>query len=287
MSRPLRSLLRHGRLIALPVGGTACAVGAVQLAVDPLRRLSDPVRAGGLGAVARVPPDVAVVGLCAVALLGCVLWLAGVTVLALASYGARQWAPGHRRTATVSRVAARTCPAVVQRTVASCLGVAALTGWAAPAPAAPAAAPPARGESVRADLTGGQRDVRLLDGLALPDRVVGPVTAVTQRTRPGTRPARSAPAPIAPPAAPARAGTATRAAPPPALRWVVVRRGDCLWSIAAGLLPAGVPYRTLGATWRRLYRSNLTRIGDDPDLILPGTRLVVPAPAPTHPEEPR
>lgn len=30
------------------------------------------------------------------------------------------------------------------------------------------------------------------------------------------------------------------------------------------------------AAWHRLHRANAERIGPDPDLVLPGTRLVVP-----------
>ena len=64
----------------------------------------------------------------------------------------------------------------------------------------------------------------------------------------------------------------------PVASTVVVRPGDSLWSIAAGLLPAGAPDAEVTAAWHRLHRTNLARIGADPDLILPGTRLVVPAP---------
>jgi hypothetical protein len=89
---------------------------------------------------------------------------------------------------------------------------------------------------------------------------------------------------------------------------VVVRPGQCLWSIAENLLTDGLPDpladqrpqqraggaadrrtrppsdvpsdqpsdREITAAWHRLHRVNAERIGADPDLILPGTRLVVP-----------
>jgi nucleoid-associated protein YgaU len=79
-----------------------------------------------------------------------------------------------------------------------------------------------------------------LDGLALPDRTVG-----TEQ-----RPPRGS---------------------------VVVRTGDSLWGIAAALAPGSPSDATLTHAWHRLYRANATRIGPDPDLILPGTRLRVPA----------
>jgi nucleoid-associated protein YgaU len=61
---------------------------------------------------------------------------------------------------------------------------------------------------------------------------------------------------------------------------VVVRRGDTLWSISARLLAGTATDARVVRTWHRLHRLNLARIGPDPDLILPGTRLVVP-PAPS------
>jgi nucleoid-associated protein YgaU len=86
-----------------------------------------------------------------------------------------------------------------------------------------------------------------LTGLAVPDRTTGAVVPA------------SAPRP---------------AAPPPAT--VLVRPGDSLWSIAADRLPGSAGDAAVTRAWHRLHRANLARIGDDPDLIHPGTRLVVP-----------
>ena len=66
---------------------------------------------------------------------------------------------------------------------------------------------------------------------------------------------------------------------------VVVRRGDSLWSIATDLLPAGADAPDVTEAWHRLHRANTARIGADPDLILPGTRLVVPGQLAPHREE--
>lgn len=86
-----------------------------------------------------------------------------------------------------------------------------------------------------------------LAGLPLPDRATGSVAA-------------------APRALPLRT---TREV-------VVVRRGDSLWSITAGVLGPDASDAQIGRAWRRLHHVNADRIGDDPDLILPGTRLLVP-----------
>lgn len=71
--------------------------------------------------------------------------------------------------------------------------------------------------------------------------------------------------------------------PPPATptvthqgQTVVVRPGDCLWSIAARHLPAGASAAEIDRSWRRWYELNRNRIGPDPNLIAAGTRLRAP-----------
>jgi hypothetical protein len=81
-----------------------------------------------------------------------------------------------------------------------------------------------------------------LDGLRLPDRVA-----------------------TAAPAALAKEDATLRVAP-----------GDSLWSIAAGLLPAGASNAVVDRGWRRLAAVNADHLGPDPDLIRPGTPLRVP-----------
>src|SRR4051794_21731844 len=92
-----------------------------------------------------------------------------------------------------------------------------------------------------ADQPGPGRAPAGLDGLALPDRTVGAL--------------------------------------PAGRRSGVVRSGDSSWGIAASLSPPSASAPTVPGAGHRLYRVNATRIGPDPDLILPGTRLRVPAPA--------
>lgn len=60
---------------------------------------------------------------------------------------------------------------------------------------------------------------------------------------------------------------------------VVVRRGDTLWDIAARHLGEDADAGAIAAAWPRWYAANKSLIGPDPDLILPGTRLVPPSPA--------
>ncbi len=63
---------------------------------------------------------------------------------------------------------------------------------------------------------------------------------------------------------------------PPAPAVLTVHPGDSLWSIAVGLAPEGAGPGQVAATWSRLCRANAARLGDRPDLIFPGTHLVVP-----------
>jgi hypothetical protein len=59
-------------------------------------------------------------------------------------------------------------------------------------------------------------------------------------------------------------------------RTVRVRVGDCLWGLAEAQLPAGASPREVDRAWRALYRLNRSRVGPDPDLLHPGTELVLP-----------
>ncbi len=58
---------------------------------------------------------------------------------------------------------------------------------------------------------------------------------------------------------------------------VVVRPGDCLWSIAAGHAPAGAGNAAIAAAWPRWYAANRAVIGADPNLLLPGQHLSPPS----------
>lgn len=61
-------------------------------------------------------------------------------------------------------------------------------------------------------------------------------------------------------------------------REVVVRSGDSLWSLVEAHLGPGATDHEVATTWPSWWRANRTTIGDDPDRLLPGQRLVVPVP---------
>lgn len=79
-----------------------------------------------------------------------------------------------------------------------------------------------------------------LDGLAMPDRTVG-----SPAWEP--RPAR-----------------------------ITVTNGASLWSIAKAALPDQARNAEIAAAWHAVHRANPDQIGNDPDLIFPGTTLQIP-----------
>jgi nucleoid-associated protein YgaU len=62
---------------------------------------------------------------------------------------------------------------------------------------------------------------------------------------------------------------------------VTVRPGDSLWSIAARRLGTSPSTARIQQEWPRWYAANRQLIGTDPNLLLPGTRLLAPRPAST------
>ncbi len=69
--------------------------------------------------------------------------------------------------------------------------------------------------------------------------------------------------------------------PPPARATVVVAPGDTLWAIAVRVLPAHSPDARIAARWQEIYAANRSLIGPDPDLIVPGQRLLLPGKDPS------
>lgn len=100
-----------------------------------------------------------------------------------------------------------------------------------------------------------------------------PAGAPTPASPPEEAPPPEVPQP--PPAAPAQQGNSS----PGSLaghRVHVVRAGECLWSIAEALLPAGAGTAEIAAEVQRLWRLNASRIGTgNPSLVYAGTELAL------------
>ncbi len=111
----------------------------------------------------------------------------------------------------------------------------------------------------------------------------GPVAADTTDDRPGRRVATGLAASLSGLPLPERPVEPSGQVEPPragarrTARTHVVRRGECLWTIAADIVGAGATSPVVDHAWRALYRVNRRRIGDDPGLIRPAQRLLVPA----------
>jgi hypothetical protein len=67
---------------------------------------------------------------------------------------------------------------------------------------------------------------------------------------------------------------------------VVVRRGDSLWTLAARRLGPQADDAQVAAQWPRWWAANRAVIGDDPDLLVPGTVLEAPTRAPSRTDHP-
>jgi hypothetical protein len=128
----------------------------------------------------------------------------------------------------------------------------------------PSAVPPVRNEAV-VEPGGGGESGHSSRGKSTPPAV-------------GSQPAGgNAPAVPGPTESPEPAASTPPAGLPPSLRGhrtYAVAPGDCLWTVAAALLPSGASNEQIAAEVGRLWRLNAARIGTgDPNLILVGTVL--------------
>lgn len=167
------------------------------------------------------------------------LLLSGLAAAVVASRG--------QQVGPVTAVADRMLPAAARRVLLGLLGLGVLTAPACAIGAAGAAIPEAASAAaigLRSADEHPEADPRLLEGLPFPDRPSGGVLRAADR-----RPERAR---------------------------VVVRRGDTLWGIVAHSLGPAATAEQVARTWPAWYAANRQVIGDDPDLILPGTSLRSP-----------
>jgi nucleoid-associated protein YgaU len=174
--------------------------------------------------------------------LGVVAAVAALAVLLLLGPLVRALGHGAGGLARVATAGARLlAERTTRRAALGLLGSGAVLAGATPAAAAPVAA-----------------------ASAVPDAAPAPAPAAASAAEaPPTAPGPRAPQPEA------RTGRRTPAT-------YVVVAGDCLWDIARHHLPAGASDAQVAAAWPRWWAANRAAIGADPDLIHPGTRLVVP-----------
>lgn len=65
--------------------------------------------------------------------------------------------------------------------------------------------------------------------------------------------------------------------PPLPQRQYTVKEGDCLWSIASSQLGVDATDKQVERQWHRWYQRNRDQIGSDPNVLIRGTALAIPA----------
>lgn len=239
--------MQVARLLCLPVAGVVLARCAPP--ADCLRALA--------AAGATTDPTAPLVAALALLAWACTAYL---LLLAALTLGARLPGPAGHALAGVLR---RLAPGVLRRALELALGLAVVAGPLAggsPATADSGGRPPAPAPSAAAPAAP-----------ADPAAAAAAVPAATGLDWPGVAGR-----------APARRASAARGGPAaPTVRHVVVRPGDTLWGLAARQLGRTAPAARVAAAWPQWWQANREVVGPDPDLLHPGTRLVVPrTPAP-------
>lgn len=243
------------------------------------------------------PLDALVVLVAAVGALAVLSWLAfglALTVLAMA-FGHRQGLPRRRRgmapelgsTGWLGRLAEAITPAVLRRTAAAALGIAAASGTAS-LPAYAVTAPPPGTASAVVVTTVSTAPVALdrpTSAAADADELTAPAqTAHISDSVSGWTPDRPAAVP-APRTGDDGLGlvTATPGTGRAVEEGVTVRAGDSLWSLTARYLGPDACAAEIARTWPRWWDHNREVVGPDPHLLLPG-QVLLPPDLPRHQE---
>lgn len=131
--------------------------------------------------------------------------------------------------------------------------------------------------------TGARRLLAVTLGVAVVTSTgVAPALAGPPQPRPAAStldldwPAAGQPAGVASPPIPGAPPATARPASGQRRSEVLVRPGDNLWTIAGRQLPPGATDAQIAAAWPRWYLANRSVVGSDPDLLLPGQRLIPP-----------
>ena len=247
--------------------GGAAALAAAYLATSGLLLWATAGAVRTIRSPGAAGPDEVVAVIAAAGAWAVLSWLTAVTVLALLTAAvAGLGSSAHRRAIALA-------PAASRRLVGTLLGITIVAspltaGLPAEATVPAAAAAPGAGQPHA--LTAAARPVAAPAADAL-DR---PAAAAPT----GWTPDR----PVAPHRRTARSTAAVRlVAPAPrperaVADEVVVRRGDTLWDIACRHLGPGASAAEIAAEWPRWHRVNRAVIGDEPDRLVPGERLVPP-----------
>jgi hypothetical protein len=268
--------MKHLR--ALLVASTSLTVTAALAVLADPRTLAE-AAAGPDRALAATAPD-ALLG----DLAGLLAWAGGTALLLGVAAAAAATLPG-RLGRLADRVAGALTPRLLRRLVRTAVTVTVVAGpLAAALPATAATAPSgARGAVAGPSFPppAGPADLPAGGEVPLPE-IAPPRGAVPDLLAPDpppdpAPPPAAAPDLLAPTETPLLPTTVTAAAPPEAAGAVTVRPGDSLWQLAADRLGADATTAAVATAWPRWWQANRQVIGDDPDLLHAGQRLVPPA----------
>ncbi len=239
-----------GTATAVTLLGLDVAVGAA------VRTLARRVFAPGPASL-----DEVVVLLAAAAALALGVWLTASSTAAVLAH-----APG-RLGAAAEQVAAAWAPLLTRRVAAALVG-ASVAGALGPTTTVAREAAPFPGFSASAPAAPVAPAASVSTALPSPPPAVPPAGWVP--TRPTQRPVPS-PSLVTSGASGALSSSSTDRT------GVVIHRGDTLWAVVAAHLGPDATDAEVAAQWPRWYAANRRVIGADPDLLLPGQVLEVPA----------
>jgi hypothetical protein len=284
MASRVRGGWRLWRFPAVPAGLGLLELALARLAGPPGRQV-EVLRQLGEGATDPVAPLLALLALGAEGLAAYLLVVLGLRLLALLPGALGRLAAGAAR---------RVTPVAVRRALDLVLGGALLAHVTlAPLPARASAAPPPLAVASTAAAPAGRSPAPLPPWLgdrpppgAGPEPASAPAPGGSGAAGQAGSSAAAGAEPGAPGAGPvpgrdrgrpADAGGAGESQGAPAAGAHTIRPGDTLWGIAAAHLPpAKRSPAAIDRYWRQVYRANRATLGPDPDLIHPGTRLLLP-----------
>ncbi|WP_167145275.1 peptidoglycan-binding protein LysM [Actinomyces sp. ZJ308] len=231
--------------------------------------------------------DAVVAGTCTIGALGALWHLASAVLALVALTGPRDRRPSRRGggPGPADRILDAWGAPAVRRIAASALVVSLSSAPALAAEEAsdeddlgwrPTSSAPASPSQTPSPTPSSQADQSPPSSAGGPEGTQSPAEDVTPSPSQTPSDGSGEPSDSVPPSTPDRPVSTAPDGQAPSERTHTVLPGESLWSITAGLLPAGAGPAQVARTWPVLYRANADAIGPNPSLIRPGAVLSVP-----------